>query len=144
MPTGGVITRGGAMNRAPTGGVAASGRVPLTATVGPDAIVVRCPATTRPGPHTVSVRDASGQERGVEGYVANIAEAESDLTTASDDEIAAQTGSIPMAFATDADNIERVVRANRFGVEYRVPLLMGALALMALEAYLARAFGRRS
>ncbi len=127
------------------GGDGASRRnVPLNGVTGPDSILVRCPVTTATGPHTVSVLDASGQVRGADAYVANLAEAESDLTVAGETEIAALTGSVPMAFASDADNIERVVRANRFGSEYWSTLLLVALSLMAVEAYLARAFGRRS
>jgi hypothetical protein len=114
----------------------------LRGAAGADSTVLRCPPAARPGIYAVR---GSGADPAIEdAYAANIERAETDLAVARPDLIGSHTASIPLTFARAGDNIEGVVRSARYGRELWGPLLLAALALMALETAMSRSFGRRS
>jgi hypothetical protein len=118
--------------------------IPLQGVAGPDSVLLRCPASTYPGIHRVEAMGPGTGVRPWDAYAANLDRAETDLTSASPEVVTAHLGSIAVTHARGGDDIARVVRSARYGREYWAALIIGALALIAVETALARIFGRRA
>ena len=120
----------------------------LRAAPGPDSVLLRCPAPEMSGLYTVSAGtgplSAPSPSERLDAFAANLDPRETDLASARQDLIRAHTGAIPIAFADETDDLARLVRTSRSGKELWPTLLISALALMVVETYLARAFGRRT
>ncbi|MBM3494536.1 MAG: VWA domain-containing protein [Armatimonadetes bacterium] len=114
----------------------------LRGIAGPDSVLLRCPPTDFQGLYAVEATGAGPLL--ADAYAANLDASEMDLSQARPDVIGAHTASVRITYARAGDNVETVVRSARYGAEFWAPLIMGALALIAVETALARAFGRRS
>ncbi len=111
----------------------------LRTAMGPEGVVFTYADTSRAGIYHVAL----GGDGKSDAFAVNRSAQESDLSWANEARIGGALGSTKTQFARGSDDVLATVRRGRHGVEVWRGLVWSALALLLLEALLARRFGRR-
>jgi hypothetical protein len=109
-------------------------------TLGSNGVVFAYPAATKAGVYKIYL---AGQSM-ADAFAVNLPAGESDLASATDQQVQSALGTARMQFAKGTDDLMAVVRQSRRGTEVWRTLLYAVVFLLFLEGVLAWLFGRRT
>jgi hypothetical protein len=117
-----------------------SGRTTLQkTTLGSDGVVLTYNGTGEVGLYRLGL---AGRDN-ADAFAVNLPSSESDLTTATPQQVLAAAGPVQMQFARATDDLQSVVRQSRRGTEIWRPLVVAAMLLLFAEGLLSWLWGRR-
>ncbi len=108
-------------------------------TLGADGVVFSYTGTNRAGIYRLGL---AGREN-ADAFAVNLPAGESELATATTQQIQAALGPIQLQFARVGDDLQNMVRQSRRGTEVWKPLVLAAMGLLFLEGLLSWLWGRR-
>jgi hypothetical protein len=109
-------------------------------TLSANGVVFHHPTASKAGVYKIGLADKGTTD----AFAVNLPAGESDLSSATDQQVQAAVGGAQMQFARGTDDLMAVVRQSRRGTEVWRTLLYAAVFLLFLEGVLAWQFGRRT